>query len=127
MLPADERFQLYNRSRYQRNDRLKVELEFSAIQRPSEIGFDHQKFRGAVMHFGIKDFVARFPGKLRSVHGDVGVSKQTFRAVLRRGQRDSYRRGTEDFMAVDVQGLLKRSKNAFGDVHRVGKPIYLID
>ncbi len=80
MVPPDERLEAEGPARAEVDDRLVVEDELAALERPPQVGLELESGDRGGMHRRLEDLVAAAVDALRGVHRDVGVAQQLGRA-----------------------------------------------
>ena len=121
MLPPNERLESYHPVIAEGHDWLVLQPELLPLDGAAQVRFELQTLDCALVHRGVENRALVAAGRLRTIHGDVGVSHQIFVGGVDRGaDRDADARSGEDFLPAThadwcSHGLL----DAFGNAHGV--------
>ena len=77
-MPANQRFESYDPMIAEGHDWLVLQPELVPLDGAAQVGFELQALYCALVHRGVKDRALVAAGRLRTIHGDVGVPHQIF-------------------------------------------------
>ena len=119
-VPAGERLERDERPPLEVDDRLVVDAELAALDRPLDGEGELLPLADPRVHLRLVRDEAALPGPLRVVHGDVRVPQQLFRhGDVLATQCDADAGVDRDVALVDDERLLDRLHQAVGDVLRL--------
>src|SRR6185503_1903041 len=104
MVPSDQSLKLVDGISAKIDDRLIKDLEFVALDRTSEVGFQLESAELARMYLTLEYLVAGLAGILRAVHCDVRVAKKILSFAKDLIGKDDANTGTrEHFVIVQIE------------------------
>ena len=115
MIPPHERLEALDAASPEVDDRLVVQGELAADQRPPEVGLHLEELERAPVHRRLEHDALALAVGLRRVHRGVRVADQVVRlggrAVV---ERDPHAGADEDLPAADLKRLLQRREDPLG-------------
>src|SRR2546428_6760310 len=82
MIPAHQRFEAGEFTRFHDDDRLIMDAEFLLLDSLSQVALQAQSGHGTGMHARVEHFVTSLAILLGSVHGGVGVAQNVFGPIV---------------------------------------------
>src|SRR6185437_8297250 len=120
MLPADERLELDDAARVEREHWLIIELEYAALDRVAQVGLETEPRVGAVVHLAVEHAVPVRAHRLGARPSDAGLLEQSRRRLeLAHTVSDAGARRGEHLAGGRLDRLAQRVLNAQGDANGV--------
>ena len=120
VIPAQQGLEPGDPTGREHDDRLVVDLELAALDRPPQVGLEPQPLHDARVHRLIEDDVPLLAQRLGPIHRRVGVAEQVLGPLpVLRSQRDPDAPGREDLVSPQVERGLQVVANPLGHQHRI--------